>query len=364
MKKLRSLRSLFGIAALLAAAALAPAFTPPRDTAGPLTVSIADPGEVKALDKSIAVPVTLANAADEPISGVLRVSVTDDWRVEGEPARKFTLEPKSKQTLPFSVVAGAGTYAALYPVHARVEFRAAKGKPQTAHAILILSVAHEALAAETKAAVPAVARAPQRGPLSLLTLKNSQTTIAVNGKPPVVKPAGWHGSDAATGCSVSPTEADRGELRRAINVHPPYRIGWGDALVDYRIALPKQKPIWLDFATAIRDSDANREGVSDGVDFRVLVSDGGGYKQLFARFSAAKRWEPARVDLSDYAGREVTLRLFTGPGPAHNTSCDSSFWAEPTLWVGAPLAAEPNDRRAARRQAAVRAARAIIPLLK
>ena len=360
MKKLRSLRSLFGIAALLAAAALAPAFTPPRDTAGPLTVSIADPGEVKALDKSIAVPVTLANAADEPISGVLRVSVTDDWRVEGEPARKFTLEPKSKQTLPFSVVAGAGTYAALYPVHARVEFRAAKGKPQTAHAILILSVAHEALAAETKAAVPAVARAPQRGPLSLLTLKNSQTTIAVNGKPPVVKPAGWHGSDAATGCSVSPTEADRGELRRAINVHPPYRIGWGDALVDYRIALPKQKPIWLDFATAIRDSDAKREGASDGVDFRVLVSDGGGYKQLFARFSAAKRWEPARVDLSDYAGREVTLRLFTGPGPAHNTSCDSSFWAEPTLWVGAPLAAEPNDRRAARRQAAVRAARAAL----
>ena len=149
-------------------------------------------------------------------------------------------------------------------------------------------------------------------------------------------------------------------MRRAINVHPPYRIGWGDALMDFRIALPKQKPIRLDFATAIRDSDAKREGVSDGVDFRVLVNDGGGFKQLFARFSAAKRWEPARVDLSDYAGREVTLRLFTGPGPAHNTSCDSSFWAEPTLWVGAPVPAEPGDRRLARRQAAVRAARAAL----
>jgi hypothetical protein len=360
MKTFRPLYPLLEIAVLLGAAAPSLAYTPPRDTAGPLTVSIADPGDVKALGKSIGVPVTLANAADEPLSGVVRMSVTDDWRVEGEAVRKFTLAPKSTQTLPYSVVAGPGTYAALYPVHARVEFRAAKGKPQAAHAILIVSVAHEALAAEAKTATPEVARAPQHGPLNLLTLKNSLTTIAVNGKPPVVKPIGWHGSDAATGCTLSPTEADRGGQRRALNVHPPYRSGWGDALTDFRIALPNQKPIWLNFATAIRDSDAKREGASDGVDFRVFVNDGGGFKQLFARFSAAKRWEPARVDLSEYAGREVTLRLFTGPGPAHNTSCDSSFWAEPTLWVGAPVEAEPDDRQASRRQAAVRAARAAL----
>ncbi|MFZ2640952.1 MAG: NEW3 domain-containing protein [Verrucomicrobiia bacterium] len=360
MKTLCSFRALFGIAVLLATSTLALAFTPPRDTAGPLTVSIADPGEVKALEKSIAVPVTLANAGDTPLSGVVRVSVTDDWRVESERARKFTLAPNSTQTLPFSVVAGAGTYAALYPVHARVEFRAAKGKPQTAHAILILSVAREALAAEKKAETPAVARAPQRGPLSLLAVKTFQTTIAVNGKPPMVKPAGWQGSDTATGCSVGISSTDRGETRHTFNVHPPYRGGWGDALMDFRVALPKQKPVHLDFATAIRDSNPKREGASDGVDFRVLVSDGGEFKQVFARFSAAKSWEPARVDLSDYAGREITLRLFTGPGPAHNTSCDSSFWAEPTVWVGAPIAAEPEDRRAARRQAAVRAARAVL----
>lgn len=359
MKTFRPLRSLYGIAALLAAALPSLAFTPPRDTAGPLTVSIADPGEVTALEKSIAVPVTLANAGDAPLSGVVRMAVTDDWRVEGEPARKFTLAPKATQTMPFSVVAGRGTYAALYPVHARVEFRVAKGKLQTAHPILILSVSREALAAEKKAEPPTVARAPQRGPLSLIALKSFQTTIAVNGKPPVVKPAGWQGTDAATGCGMWISDSDRGETRRAFNVHPPYRSGWGNAQMDFRVALPKQKPIHLDFATAIRDADVKREGSSDGVDFRVLVSDGGEFKQLFTRFSVAKRWEPARVDLSDYAGREITLRLFTGPGPKHNTSCDSSYWAEPTVWVGAPVVAEPEDRRAARRQAAVQAARAV-----
>ncbi|MCX6908289.1 MAG: NEW3 domain-containing protein, partial [Verrucomicrobia bacterium] len=362
MKTLCSFRSLFGIAALLAAELPSPAFTPPRDTAGPLTVSIADPGEVTALEKSIAVLVMLANAGDAPLSGVVRVAVTDDWRVEGEPARKFTLAPKATQTLPFSVVVGKGTYAALYPVHARVEFRAAKGKPQSAHAILILSVSREALTFDTMNPVAPLAalRAPQRGPLSLLALKSSQTAISVNGKPPMVKPTGWQGSDADSGCSVGVSDADRGEVRRSINVHPPYRAGWGDALMDFRVALPKQKPIHLDFATAIRDSDPKREGASDGVDFRVLVSDGGEFKQLFARFSDAKRWEPARVDLSDYVGREIMLRLFTGPGPAHNTSCDSSFWAEPTVWVGAPVVAELEERCAARRQAAVRAARAAL----
>ena len=83
MKTLCSLRPLMGITLLLSAITSAPAFTPPRDTAGPLTVIIADPGEVNALNKSVAVPVTLASTADEPVSGVVRVSVTDDWRVEG-----------------------------------------------------------------------------------------------------------------------------------------------------------------------------------------------------------------------------------------------------------------------------------------
>ena len=44
-------------------------FNPPTDTAGPLTIRIADPGEVRALDKPLAMPVTLTNSGDTPLTG-------------------------------------------------------------------------------------------------------------------------------------------------------------------------------------------------------------------------------------------------------------------------------------------------------
>ncbi|MBM3891860.1 MAG: hypothetical protein FJ388_22330, partial [Verrucomicrobia bacterium] len=350
------------LAGVLAAVVVAPtfAFNPPRDTQGPLTVEIANPGDVTALEKSIEVPVTLANAGDSPLSGTVRMSVTDDWRVEGKAAREFTLPPKSRETVPFSVVAGKGTYAALYPVHAHVEFRAGKAPARTAHAILILSVAREALTtAQPRPTTLQAMTAPRLGPLRLDAPKSFQVSIAVHDRPLIVKPPGWSGSDLETGCHATVFDADRGGVRRAISVHPPYRTGWGDELMDWRVALPKTKPIALEFATAIRDQGP-REPASDGVEFRVLVSDGGGFKQLFSRFSAAKSWEGGHVDLSDYAGREITLRLFTGPGPKHNTTCDSAFWAEPTLWIGPRPQAEAEADRTARREAAVKAAHAAL----
>ena len=309
------------------------------------------------MDKPIAVPVTLTNAGDSPLAGTVRVWGVDGWRAEGEAARAFSLAPKGSQVVPFNVVPAADSYAALYPVHARAEFGSGPAKT-AAHAILILSVAREAVAKakpSTDAAKPW--QAPRRGPLRLDVATRFQTRIAVHDQPPVAQPAGWLGSDAATGCSVGLTEVDRGQRRRAINVHPPYRTGWGDALLEWRIALPPVKPLVLEFATAIRDHDPKREGASDGVEFRVQASAGDAWQDLFSRFSAAKQWEPARVDLSAWAGREITLRLVTGPGPKHNTSCDSAFWATPTIWVGQRPTPEPDAQRAARRESALSGAR-------
>ncbi len=342
---------------LLAVPSTAWAFNPPTDTAGPLTIRIADPGEIRALDKPIAVPVTLTNAGDSPLAGTVRVWGVDGWRAEGEAARAFSLAPKGSQVMPFNVVPAADSYAALYPVHARAEFGSGPAKT-AAHAILILSVAREAVAKakpSTDAAKPW--QAPRRGPLRLDVATRFQTHIAVHDQPPVAQPAGWLGSDAATGCSVGLTEVDRGQRRRAINVHPPYRTGWGDALLDWHIALPPVKPLVLEFATAIRDHDPKREGTSDGVEFRVQVSTGEAWQDVFSRFSAAKQWEPARVDLSAWAGREITLRLVTDPGPKHDTSCDSAFWAAPTIWVGQRPTPEPDAQRAARRESALSGAR-------
>lgn len=357
----RSLRYCGLLLFTLAFISAAWAFSPPEDKAGPLTMRIADPGEVQALNKSIAVPVTITNSGDEAMSGEVRVSLTDDWKVEGKDRLSFSIGPKAEQVLPFSVTAGSGSYAALYPVHAHATFRVAQKAPLTAHAVLIVSVSKEALiAAKPEATRLKALRAPTYGGLRLDAEPDYQPSIAIHDRPIVAKPVGWQGSDKESGGSIGQADEDRGGRRHAFSVHPPYRGGWGDALIDYRIALPNKKPITLGFATAIRDQ-AKDEPASDGVDFRVQVRNGHGeFKEVFARFSAAKQWETATVDLSAYAGREVTLRLFTGPGPKHNTVCDSAFWAEPLVWVGSKPKIEPEAERAARRQTAIAAAQAAL----
>ena len=151
------------LAVLLWGALAARAFLPPTDHNGPLTVTIADPGEVQALEKSIAVPVTLSNSSAQPLPGKLRIAVTDAWRIEGQASRAFVVPANGQLVLPVSVIAGRGTYAALYPVHAYAEFEGPGGKPATAHAILIASVAHAAVSVQQLPALREQLEAPARG---------------------------------------------------------------------------------------------------------------------------------------------------------------------------------------------------------
>ncbi|MBR4171269.1 MAG: hypothetical protein IKR48_06420 [Kiritimatiellae bacterium] len=71
-------------------------------------------------------------------------------------------------------------------------------------------------------------------------------------------------------------------------------------------------------------------------------------KQLFQRFSDSKTWEAAKVDLSEFKGETITLRLWTGPGPKHDTTCDGSFWGDPAIIVGEPLREPTEDEWIAR----------------
>ncbi|HPA17406.1 MAG TPA: hypothetical protein PLU30_06635 [Verrucomicrobiae bacterium] len=332
-------------------------FNPPRDTVGPVTAEIGDPGEIGTLEKPVTIPVTVRNGGATRITGKIAISVIDDWRIEGKSEVEFSVAAGEDAKAPFTVVAGRGTHAALYPVHARVSFKDEKGVDLTAHPILILSVASAAREAGM-GDLPLI-RVPKRGPLRFDELvASSRVIVRTNREPIVGKPVGWHGTDGESGGSFSVSDTVRGDLRRAFNMHPPYRQRWGELAVDYRLALPAERPIRLAFATAIRDHDATREGASDGVDFRVEVGQEGQFTKHFARFSATKRWEEAEVDLSAYAGREVILRFIAGPGPAHNTSCDSCFWAEPTIWVGPAAAVEDRGVREKRRESAVAGARA------
>ena len=354
-------RLLLAVSSILVFGALvARAFPPPTDRSGPLTMTIADPGEVRALEKPITVPVTLSNSSAQPLSGKLRIAVYDDWRVEGEPVRDFVVPSHGTLAVPVSVIAGRGTYPALYPVHAYADFTATGAQPATVHAILIASVAQAAVATQNIPSLRKHLAAPARGALQLDKPDLFQITIAVHGREPEAKPAGWSGSDRETGGTFAFSEVNRGELRHAINVHPPYRSGWGQVWADCRVQLPPSGPIALEFATAIRDVDTTREPPSDGVQFEVYVKSGPAFTRLFTRFSKATRWEPARVDLSALAGRDVTIRLVTDPGPAHDTTCDSSFWSTPVLFCGTPPAAETDAAKQARRARAIANARAAL----
>lgn len=345
---------LAGAACLLSLAASG--FNEPRVVEGPMTAEIADPGKVMALGKPINVPVALRNGGSTALTGVVKVAVTDDWRIEGRSEAPFSVPAGGGTNIPFAVVPGSASYAALYPVHAEISCHDGQGGAWALHPILITEVSPSACERTTTG--QPVIEAPLRGPIRLdEQVELSRVTIAVNGTEPVDKPIGWIGADVVSGSGFSVTEAMRGDSRRAWAIHPPYRKGWGETWVDYSLKLPDSGPIRVAFATAIRDHDPAREGASDGVDFRVGVGVEGKFENRFARFSAAKVWEPAVVDISSYAGRQVTLRFITGPGPKHNTSCDSCFWAEPSLWVGPDAAVEEQAARDVRRGAVVAAAR-------
>ena len=149
------------------------------------------------------------------------------------------------------------------------------------------------------------------------------------GAPAVRRPAGWTGSDSVTGVSFSIGEIDRGgDWRPALALHPPWRTGAGTAWVEYPVALPHCAPLTLTFANAIRDHRAD-EPPSDGVTFRVWVN-GIAVQSLH---TDSKVWTESEVDLSAWAGQTIALRLESHPGPRDDTTCDSSFWAEPTVWA-------------------------------
>ena len=344
-------------AGLLTHSALA--FLPPEDTAGPLTLSIADPGEVKALNQPLPITVTVKNTGPTQLTGTVRLTVIDDWSIATPNSKPFSVEAGATQSLSFNVVPGKNSFAALYPIHAWADFTQGSAH-LTAHAILITSVSPSAVTAlhPPPTQLP-ILKLSKNGRLRLDEPDLFQPFIAPQGMNPTAKPIGWQGSDAITGASVQLLEVDRGSHEHTLAMHPAWRQGWGDVFVDYRITLPDQTPLALHFATAIRDNTA-AEPPSDGVEFRVLVNDGATFKTLLTHFSAAKRWEPATVDLSAYAGREVTLRLVTDPGPAHNTACDQSYWAKPQLMAGVPPQPEPPSAQLARRQKAVEQARAAL----
>ncbi len=125
--------------------------------------------------------------------------------------------------------------------------------------------------------------------------------------------------------------AINGETKRSIFAHPHARIIWS-------IIVPPGAVLKTSLGMEPETWD---KPDADGAQFRVGVSDGKSYEELLRQYINPhgrpndRRWVPASVDLSAYAGRKVNLIFNTDPGPPgvfQNPAWDWAVWGEPAIY--------------------------------
>ena len=337
--------------AVLIPVGVASAFDGHRVTSGPLVLSIETPPVIEQYDQPIPVRVRLENTGKTPLNGSVEVrDLVDEWRVVGDGRQAFRLDGPRHADLVFRVAVGKGAHSALYPIHVYARFSDGQTE-RVAHAVAIATTQfRRSDSSLDKPPTLPVLAVPKQGAFPLLRLRACSVAWRYFDQPWAYKPVGWQGSDERCRASFRPGgPVNRGTVKRAIAMHPPWTPRPGTMYVEYRVNLPSTQPLKLTFANAIRDH-ANTEPPSDGVTFRVWVVDGDQPKRVFERHTDSKTWLAGEVDLSAYAGRTVRLRLESHPGPKRNTTCDQCYWAEPTVLAGAA----PETPSDARREASVR----------
>ncbi|NLG14972.1 MAG: hypothetical protein GX561_12325 [Lentisphaerae bacterium] len=283
--------------------------------------------------------VTVTSEAKEAAQATVEIYyLADQWRIDGDSKRTMSINPGSSAQATFSLVSGPLVFSTRYPIHARATITAGQ-QTTTIEAVRIFNVL-----------VKDASGASERpDPLPIVKLdKNDQTKlvdllpnvrVAWNylGKPMVYKPIGWTGTDPVAACNVHKTTPRRGGISLpSIGMHPCWKPEIGPVFADFKLKLPRQKPISFDFNLAIRDHHP-QEIVSDGVLFRVYVSENDtDFKEIFQDFTDSKIWKKAQADLSKYAGKTITLRLEAHPGPNNHVYTDQCYWGDPTITTGNP----------------------------
>ncbi len=323
------------------------AFDPPIDKAGPLTARIEGPFKISEMGKPISYKLVLENNGDKGIQGRVTFKVIDDWQVK--PATtSFSLKAKGTTSVNFTITSGRENYNAHYPIHALVEFNY-QGTKYTVHPILIFETSFPE-PAHPKISLPwQVGSLPSEGGFALWRFPIRRVVIRVFGEKSKVMPVGWQGSEERTRAySQFSREVERGGIKDSIVLHPPWFNGLvGTIIAEFPLQLPQKRPIVLRFANAIRDHHPEwNEPPSDGVTFRVRVlpfdaPDGEEGQILYEKHTDSKVWVEGEVDLSPYAGKSIRLQLESHPGPKNDTTCDESYWGEPTLIIGAQPQPKP-----------------------
>lgn len=122
-----------------------------------------------------------------------------------------------------------------------------------------------------------------------------------------------------------------GEKKRAIFTIPASRITW-------KVRVPDDA--WLKVYMGMKPESWDKEG--DGVLFRVGVSDGRAFDELFTQHidpftnKGDRRWIPVTVDLSAYAGEEVDIVFNTNTsekGKGDDPRNDTALWGAPEIVI-------------------------------
>jgi len=149
------------------------------------------------------------------------------------------------------------------------------------------------------------------------------------GKPPITMPLSWSGGFTKDTGLAFLNVAHGG--RPALLLHSPWRIGPGEAFVEYRLELPEAKPAALKLAIAVSAEGVRR---GDGVTFAIDLTAGGKTTRLLDQHYAKSEPKELSFDLAAHAGRRVLLRLATSPGPKGNADFDFSHFVEPRIIAG------------------------------
>lgn len=303
-------------------------------TEGPITVTIGEVKGVSQYDTPYPVEVSIKNAGDQTVAVALEVrDLVDEFACVGDNRKSVSVAAGKTESVEFRIASAPGAFAALYPVHVYATFELA-GKQQSIHCVQIFATAFEP---KKTADIPAVIVVPADGSVVLTDIRSQQVLWQYFDKPMVSQPIGWRGMVESSGASFDIYDITRGTTKKSIAMHPTWRGGAGTIFAQYKIKLPDTKPITLFFSIAIRDITPP-EPSSDGVTFRVWVGD----KALFEKHTDSKIWIDDTADLSEFAGREITLRLECHPGPKKDTTCDSAFWGDPMIVSGQQLVTEPR----------------------
>ncbi|MCS7225182.1 MAG: DUF5696 domain-containing protein [Armatimonadetes bacterium] len=323
------------------------AFDPPEAKVGSLLIRIKGPSMIGQAQVPVPMSILISNAGRHRIVADLSLKLIDGWRAQGPDPARVTVAGGETIEVPFSVVAAADSYRAHYPVHLFARWTE-NGKSHNAHCVLVTEFVGPR--AVTPVKDPTV-RLTDGGSVALWRTGKHQVLYESPTGKLLTMPTGWWGTEEETGTHSVVTEVDRGGRKAALAVHPPWRKGPGTMFLEWMVQLPKKKPLLLDLSFAIRDHDPQKEPPSDGVTVRAWVGilfDPAVWKKVKEVHSDSKTWVPFQVDLSEFAGQTIGLRLEVHPGPKNDTTCDLAFLGEPYLLSGRqpplPVTAPKSDR--------------------